>query len=273
MNYNLNLLKKPLPFQPGTLTLWSNDYIGRNVLKRHLDGTVDSGTRKAETVIKTSAWLYYIKPETASILDVGCGPGLYAPLLCGYGMDYEGFDISPYQIAYAKQHNSVPGKTRFHISDFRTWNSWQTYDLILLLYDIYSFYCRSERVAFLKKIKNNLNSSGGIVVEVFTPLHYKNRSDTTDWEYIKQNGFWCSTPYLELNAFTKYDKSLILIQTAILNDRIELWNSWIQTFEAKDLIKELEEAGFTKFQLYGSCYGSPLTDQSEVLCVYAQAEE
>ena len=31
MNYNLKLLRKPVPFQPGTLTLWSNEYIGKNV--------------------------------------------------------------------------------------------------------------------------------------------------------------------------------------------------------------------------------------------------
>lgn len=273
MNYNLNLLKKPLPFQPGTLTLWSNDYIGKNVLKRHLDGSVDSGTRKTETLITTANWLSHINPDAASVLDVGCGPGLYAPLLCKDGMHYEGFDISPYQIAYARQHNSIPGMTRFYRSDFRTWNSEQRYDLVLLLYGIYSFYCRNDRVAFLKKLKKNLSSGGGIVIEVFTPFHYKSRSDTADWEYIEQNGFWCKTPYLELNAFHKYEESLILIQAAVLNDHLELWNSWIQTFKTSSLLEELEEAGFAKVQLFGSCYGMPLTSQSEVLCVYAQLQE
>ena len=46
MHYNLKLLRRPLPFQLGTLTLWSDAYIADNVLKKHLDETIDSGSRK-----------------------------------------------------------------------------------------------------------------------------------------------------------------------------------------------------------------------------------
>lgn len=53
MNYNLKLLRKPVPFQPGTLTLWSNEYIRKNVLEIHLDGNIDSGSRRSIIIEKT----------------------------------------------------------------------------------------------------------------------------------------------------------------------------------------------------------------------------
>ena len=43
---NWKLLERPLPFSEGNLTLWSNAYIANNVIKKHLDISIDSGSRK-----------------------------------------------------------------------------------------------------------------------------------------------------------------------------------------------------------------------------------
>lgn len=51
--YNWNLLERPLPFTSGNLSLWSNEYIANNVIRRHLDGNVDSGSRKKSNNIKS----------------------------------------------------------------------------------------------------------------------------------------------------------------------------------------------------------------------------
>lgn len=271
MSYDLKALRRPSPFQPGTLTLWSNAYIAKNVIKKHLDGTVDCGSRKTATIHKTVEWLNQIKPDTKQILDVGCGTGLYAPLFCQHNIYYEGFDISPYQVAYAQQYNSVPQRTMFYVNDFRMWSSKKKYDLVLLLYGVYSFYARDERIKFLRKVRGNLQKSGYIIMEVFTEKHYENRKDSTDWKYVEDNGFWCEEPYLELNAFYKYtEKSLVLIQAGVLKQDLGIWNSWIQTFNLVELEIELLEAGFTKFEAFGSCYGDPFTVKSDVICICAQ---
>lgn len=266
------MLKRPIPYQPGTLTLWSDEYIADNVLRKHLNPDIDSGSRKESTIKETVSWITNKYSESSSVLDVGCGPGLYAPLFYNAGWKYTGFDVSPYQIRYALQHFSNCN-ARFEKKDFRNWSSNEKYDAVLLLYGIYSFYEKSERLGFLKKIKKNLNKRGIVLIEVFTRRHYDARQDSTDWEYVEHDGFWSDKPYLELNSFQKYDENLVLVRAAVINKKCEVWNSWITTFSLTELENELAEAGYKMREYYSSCYGTTYSEDSEVLFVVAEPQE
>lgn len=271
MNYNIELLKKPYPFASGNMTLWENAYIAKNVLKKHLDKSIDSGSRKWNTILNTVEWICKQKPDASSVLDIGCGPGLYARLFYNYGILYTGIDISPYQIEYAKHSNSqLKDSVSFYMADLMKWEYTKKYDIVLLLYGIYSFFPRNERVDVLKKIRKSLSSQGCVVIEVFTSNHYAKRREEKDWIYIEKNGFWSKKPHLELNAFYRFDDmDLVLIQAAVINKQIMVWNSWIQTFSKETLEEELKEAGFRFFEFYGSCTGETLKKDSEVICVCA----
>jgi len=270
MNYNLERLKFPYPFEPGNLTLWNNEYIAQNVIKKHLNSNENSGSRNVFVINKTIKWIKKNACEGKSILDVGCGPGLYAPQLCEVGFNYEGFDVSPYQIAYAKKYNCMKG-AKYYVADLRAWDSEKRYDVVLMLYGIYSFYCPSERVDFLKKIKCKLKKGGYLALEVFTAKHYAERENSTDWEFVEREGFWSGEPYLELNTFRKYSNGrLVLIQAAVLNETLKVWNSWIQVFDSETLKAELSEVGFKRVEIYGNCFGEKYTSESEMLCIKAQ---
>lgn len=271
MRYNLELLRQPSPFQPGTLTLWSNAYISDNVLKKHLDGTVDSGSRKTVTMDASSLWITEHCNANADILDVGCGPGLYGNRLGEMIGSYVGLDISPYQITYAKSHNTSPHNTHYQVGDFRKWQPQKMYDMVLLMYAVYSFYPIEDRISLLRNIKTALKSGGCVMIEVFTSNHYESRKDSTDWQYIEKDGFWQPEPYLELNSFTRYREDLVLIQSGVIGNTIEIWNSWIELFSISKLERELRLAGFSEFSYYGSCSGAEFTSTSEVLCIIAKS--
>ena len=272
MNYDLKLFKKPLPFSSGNMTLWENAYIAENVLNKHLDKSMDSGSRKWETIVNTVDWICGKKTDACSVLDIGCGPGLYAKLFDDFGLLYTGIDISPYQIEYAKQSNhQIKERVNFYQADFLKWKYTGKHDIVLLLYGIYSFFPRNERVSVLKNIKRALPPQGCVVIEVFTRNHYANRNEERDWSYIEKNGFWSEKPYLELNAFYRYDDiDLVLIQAAVINHQLRIWNSWIQTFTKESLEEELKEAGFSFIEYYGSCTGELINKDSEVICIYAK---
>jgi SAM-dependent methyltransferase len=269
MNYKLDLLGKPEPFELGTITLWSNEYIARNVLERHLDGSVDSGSRRNESIVKSAAWICSIVGLDSNILDIGCGPGLYGNEIVRKGNYYTGIDISPYHISYAQAHNVSNEYARYQVCDFREYIPDNSYDAVLLLYAIYSFYDVEERLDLLRKIKQALKPSGAVFIEVFTPNHYANRNNSTDWRYVQNGGFWSPKAHIELNSFRWYRNDLILIQACTIDDDIQIWNSWIQLFDKTRLEEELKAAGFSDLTCFGSCYGESFKSDSEVLCVCA----
>lgn len=270
MNYILDLLGKPKPFELGTITLWSNDYIARNVLERHLDVSVDSGSRRKISIEKSVEWICSIVGSNANILDVGCGPGLYGNEFVRRGNFYTGIDISPYHISYAQVHNLSNKYAHYQVCDFREYMPDNSYDAVLLLYAIYSFYDDNHRLNFLRKIKQALKPSGAVFIEVFTSNHYANRNNSTDWRYVQSGGFWSPKSHIELNSFRWYRNDLILIQAGTIDDDIQVWNSWIQLFDKGCLEKELKVAGFNDLTCFDSCYGGDFKSDSEVLCVCAR---
>lgn len=264
------MLRRPMPFEQGNMTLWDDEYIASNVLKKHLQEDIDSGSRKKTTIAKTIKWLNDMFPLKGNLLDIGCGPGLYAKDLVGCGFCYHGIDISAHQIAFAEK-NFRDDNAKFEVMDFRKMELDRLYDTVLMLYGIYSFYCPRERIELLRIIRDSLAPNGKVIVEVFTDNHYKERDETTDWEYVEENGFWDDGPYLELNAFYRYtDLGLVLIQAAKISDTVRVWNSWIQTFTPETLKSEFELAGFTEFEFYSSCMGNQYYESTDVLCMIAE---
>ena len=270
MNYNINIFKKPKSFEEGTLTLWSNQYIAENVIKKHFDFNVDCGSRNINTINKTINWLSENLSTRKNIIDLGCGPGIYAKPLCQRGFNYDGIDISKYQVDFAKKYNMGIDNARFFVSDIQNFKSDKKYDAALMLYAVYGMQSASERKRILLHLKNSLTKDGVVFVEVFNKNHYLGRKEKRDWEYVEKNGFWSPLPYLELNSFIRYDDlQLVLIQTIVLGKFEGIWNSWMQVFSEETLIKEFKEAGFSSFEIYGSSYGSKFKENSDILCMCA----
>ena len=61
-------------------------YISRQLLEVHLNPDIELASRKASTIATTVDWIRENIPgERLEILDLGCGPGLYAEKLARLG--------------------------------------------------------------------------------------------------------------------------------------------------------------------------------------------
>jgi len=115
------LQEKPQPFEPGEPQFWTDPHIARQMLASHLDPTVDGASRRPETIERITNWIATSVGLRRGdcILDLGCGPGLYAERLAQAGFQVTGVDFSQnsidYAIAQAQVKNS-PSNTAARIT-------------------------------------------------------------------------------------------------------------------------------------------------------------
>jgi len=82
----LKYSKQPEVFAMGTSNFWDDPYISKNMLAAHLNPDWDAASRRPRTIDKTVAWINdnFLHGQS-TVLDLGCGPGLYAERLAKLG--------------------------------------------------------------------------------------------------------------------------------------------------------------------------------------------
>jgi SAM-dependent methyltransferase len=118
------------------------------------------------------------------VLDVACGPGLYAEELVARGATVTGFDQSPRMVALASER--VPsGRFMVHdLADPLDWLDGEAFDLILfaLAYEYVD-----DRVAALRSLRGVLAPAGAVVLSRQHP--------TADW--LRNGGSYFETRLIE----------------------------------------------------------------------------
>ena len=105
------LQQRPEPFTPGEPLFWDDPHISKGMLASHLNPNVAGASRRPETIDRTVAWLVETLGlrEGDAVVDLGCGPGLYASRLAERGLRVTGVDYSRRSIAYATQYADEHG--------------------------------------------------------------------------------------------------------------------------------------------------------------------
>lgn len=96
LNTLCRLQEQPPLFAPGAEHFWTDPHIARQMLAAHLDPTTDAASRRPETIQRSVAWIVQtlgLRPGNR-VLDLGCGPGLYAIRLAQDGLQVTGVDFS-----------------------------------------------------------------------------------------------------------------------------------------------------------------------------------
>src|SRR5690606_20602327 len=94
----------PEPWSEGEKIPWNDAEFSRRMLDEHLSQAHDAASRRAEKIDQHVAWIHraHLAGEATQIIDLGCGPGLYAMRLARLGHEVVGIDFSPAAIAYAQ---------------------------------------------------------------------------------------------------------------------------------------------------------------------------
>ena len=269
----LSLLKRPALYEQGTMALWTDEHISKGMLLAHLDPDWDAATRKPATLRNIVQWIAKIAPSQThpNMLDLGCGPGLYAEAFHDAGYTVSGIDISTRSIEYAKQSAQTKClPISYHHRDYLTMDDRSQYDLITLIYYDFGVLSPRERAKLLNKVYAALKPGGLFIVEVLTPEHFADQPEKKTWTY-EQSGFFCADAHLCLHSFYRYDaKNTILDQYVIVTDQdVRHINNYQHCFTKDELSQDLSAAGFDSMEFYGNMLGSDYRDDGKEICAVA----
>ena len=264
-------LNKPPLYTSSTNQFWNDDHISRYVLDSHLNPDEDAASRNPVFTDRSVSWIASIAPpyRYTTLLDLGCGPGLYAERFSRAGYTVTGIDFSTRSISYAKEQTAIHNSgIKYFYQDYLSINYDNCFDLITLIYCDFGVLSAVDRALLLDKVYKGLKSGGKFILDVFTPAQHQGKKEACDWRYHPDGGFWDKQPHLCLNSFYRYDEdNTILNQTIVANENgVECYNIWEHCFTKDALLLEAQTAVFTQYKLYGDVSGKAYDGQGNIIC-------
>jgi 2-polyprenyl-3-methyl-5-hydroxy-6-metoxy-1,4-benzoquinol methylase len=183
INQIKEISNKPALFNKEGGNIWTEEYIARQMLQAHLNPEFDGASRRSSIIEKTVDFLdKKILRRNSSILDLGCGPGLYAEKLCRKGHKITGIDFSENTICYAKK---IAEREKLNIDykceDFFDLNYSEEYDDVIQIYGELDTFSDEERDRLLMLIYRALKPNGRFIFDVSTPVLRKKCGLKKNW--------------------------------------------------------------------------------------------
>lgn len=276
---NLDLLQelqqKPEPFTPGESLFWDDPHISTQMLQAHLNPENDLASRRPQTIQKSVDWLITSLGLQAgdTVLDLGCGPGLYSACLAEKGLRITGLDYSRHSIEYARQYaQKMNLDIEYRYQNYLTLEDNNLYNAALLIYGDYCPLSPVQRKRLLANTRRALKPGGYFVLDVTTPIHHQRYGRHNGW-YAAETGFWKSGPHLALEKGFEYpEQSIYLDQTIVIEEsgKVSVYRNWFQDFTCETITKELEEEGFAIQGVWNDLIGTPLTVDTEWIGIVAK---
>jgi len=260
--------QRPRPWVGGGNLPWDDPDFSERMLREHLDQSHGAATRvEAERAVQLDwIWRQLRLKSGHKVLDVTCGPGLYAVALAQRGCEVTGVDFSPAAIAYARAlaaENRVDGSCTFVQQDVRRMTPAEAeFDAALLLYGQLGVFERSEALALLAKIAGALKPGGRLLVELLDQERVDKKDRT--WWFTGDKGLWGERPFLHLGErmwlagehlvmerFHTMDLETGELQEIVLCD---------QTYALDEMAQILRGAGFSTVDVAPAWDGVPLQD-------------
>jgi SAM-dependent methyltransferase len=275
INRLIPLQEKPEPFTPGEPLFWDHPHISKELLAAHLNPENDVASRRPGTIDLCVDWLVQIlslRPGSA-VLDLGCGPGLYAARLAARGMQVTGIDYSHRSIEFARDQAQREGWViRYRYQNYLDLEDEGLYDAALLIYGDFCPLSPGQRARLMRNVHRALKPDGSFVLDVTTPEHRKRFANRNGW-YASEGGFWRPGLHLVLEEGFDYPEQSIFLDQAIVVEaggEISVYRMWFQDYDRQTITNELEGGGFAVQGVWDDLTGTPYTDEGEWIGVIAR---
>ena len=192
----------PEPWAEGDNIPWNEELFSERMLAEHLSQDHDMASRRTATIDAQAAWIHdeLLGGAPSRLLDMGCGPGLYASRLAALGHECLGIDFSPASIRYARERaaeaGTCPIPPRYELGDLREADYGGPHDLAMQIFGELNVFKPSDARFILDKAARALAPGGGLLLEVhdYATIEGIGRGAAT-WE-ASAGGLFSPRPHL-----------------------------------------------------------------------------
>lgn len=165
--------KCPEPYEPGD-ELWNDPHISKMMLEVHLSPDTDAASYKPEKIRAICKYLVQTMKlkQGDSIVDLGCGPGLYCSQLAQAGFRLTGIDGSESSIRYAENHDK---DANYIYANYLNPFGANQFEAALMVSQDYGVLSPENRTILLGNISNALKPNGCFAFDVCSMHAFQNR--------------------------------------------------------------------------------------------------
>jgi SAM-dependent methyltransferase len=262
------------PWQEGERIPWDDPAFSRRILQEHLAQAHEAASRRKVTIKKQVDWIhrYVLDGKTTHILDLGCGPGLYAAPFTKLGHTYIGIDFSPACIEYALEN--APAGCAYHLADVRNAEYGSGHGLVLFIFGALNIVPTQDARTILEKVYAALEPGGRILLEVSSPEAVDQIGNQPSMWYSAEAGLFSDQPHLCLMENFWDDERAIATERFYILDAA----SGLVTHHAASTVAYteeqlgvmLEQAGFRNIAFHPSLTGKEEARSQEMMVAIAQ---
>jgi len=251
-----NITKRPKVYETGSSTMWTDPYIAKQLLKYHLASDNDIASRCIEKIQLIVDWIQQmLGKNNIDILDLGCGPGLYAERFAIKGHKVTGIDFSENSIKYAKKSAAENNlNIEYMQMDYRELKIIEKYDLAVLIYLDFCVLNPDDAKNVLKNIYKSLKPEGMLLLDVINERNIDSKIMPQSWE-VAESGFWKETPYIAMSRGYHYPEEKLLLNQHIVIDseeKVDKYNFWSRYYEEEEMKTLLEMIGYREIKNHES---------------------
>ncbi len=265
----------PVPWRDGGNLPWDDPAFSERMLKEHLDQSHGAASRRLPEIRgQVQVMLEWLRLGPGGrLLDVTCGPGLYAAEFARRGIAVTGIDFGPASLRYAAELcKDLP--CRFVRGDVREMNfAGDGFDAAIYLYGQFTVLRPDESMDVLRRIRAALRPGGWLLLEILDDEKFDKKDSA--WWYTDRGGLWGDFSYLHLGerAWDPVQRAAVE-RFHILNlesGELQVYGLSDQAYTAAQVTRMLHEAGFDEVETHPAWDHLALKDAAEWVVYVAEA--
>lgn len=261
-------------YEEGSGCIWTDPYIREQLLLAHLDAETDAASRAPVVIDATIEWMLRAADGPGRVVDLGCGPGLYAERLATRGWDVLGIDLNAASLTHARSSAAEKGLAlRYVEGSYLAPFTTERFDLGICVYCDVGALPVPQRDRFFRITADLIQTGGTLIFDVFGPG--LSRIMNVGHSSTRHEGpsFWSNTPCTVRSETAHFEAESIWGQKWTVTPDGEpartfvVWNHY---FTADAIATLLAPAGFRVEEIHTGLVRDNAFTSSDVLFIRAR---